>query len=56
MEQQRIERARVRQREEETGLLGEQEMTETVMVGINNLRVEVAGTEEEAEEGLVADL
>ena len=36
--------------------MDEQEVTETVVVGINNLIVEAASTEEEAEEGLVAAL
>ena len=34
----------------------EEEVTETVVVGINNLTIETAGTEEEWAEGLVVSL
>ena len=42
--------------EEGAGSSVEEEVTETVVVGLNNLTIETAGTEEGATEGLMAAL
>ena len=59
MGQQRVERFRARRAEEEgaedTEAEGE-EGGEEVVAGLDNLRIETAGTEEEAAEGLEAAL
>ena len=44
----------MRRSKEEAGSSDEEEVTETVVVGINNPNIETAGTEEEAAEGLKA--
>ena len=46
----------MRRSKEEAGSSDEEEVTETVVVGLNNLTIETAGTEEEATEGLEAAL
>ena len=54
--QRKLERERAIRSEEEDGSSYEEEVTETVVVGLNNLTIETAGTEEEATEGLEAAL
>ena len=49
---QQLDSARARRSEEGAGSLYEEEVTETVVVGLNNLTIETAGTEEEVAEGL----
>ena len=54
--QWRLERSRQRHREEEAIRTVEEDETESVVVGIENIHIDTAGTEEEAAKGLKAAL
>ena len=56
MGQQRLERVRGRRSEEEAGSAEEEEGRENLEGLLNNLKIETAGTEEEAAESLEAAL
>ena len=56
MGHQRLEREIARRSKEVTGSLEEEEETETVEVGLNNLSIETYGAEEVAAEGVKAAL